>query len=297
MMGYKDRKSLGYIELDSGKKEIMPMNDFFLSYLFNKKENWEMLRKIHNILVQSCKDTHKDKVSNLELITDDIDVESQYEYILDEKHSKVQDVLIKEEDKNLTYIEFQNRSRTEPPLKRRGVEYFSLGIGRTRGEQLANQMWILGEHSEELLGEEVYENYTLLGQLTGRQYPNKSSILYVSLVKLSKEDSRGGELARFLLGIDLFPKDEDIINISKGFNRGFDVLREDKEARNKMSNLEYIRSEARYEALEEGREEGREEGIIKTIQDFLAVGISIEKVAEATKLSIDRIRELVPEKL
>ena len=57
----KDRSPLGYIKLDMGIEKVMPMNDFFLSYLFNKEENWELLRMIYNILVQSCKEVHGEK--------------------------------------------------------------------------------------------------------------------------------------------------------------------------------------------------------------------------------------------
>lgn len=124
----------------------------------------------------------------------------------------------------------------------------ALGIGRTENEQLANQVWILGEHSEKLLDEATFENYILMGQFTGKKYPNKSGILYISLEKLSAIDSSAGELSRFLLGIDLDPRSEEVKNVASEIRKAFKIMQHDKEARNKMSNLDWVRQDA----MEEG---------------------------------------------
>ena len=45
--------------------------------------------------------------------------------------------------------------------------------------------------------------------------------------------------------------------------------------------------------MEKGLEEGREEALLQTAKNFLAKGISVNDVSEATGLSIDRVRALL----
>jgi predicted transposase/invertase (TIGR01784 family) len=47
------------------------------------------------------------------------------------------------------------------------------------------------------------------------------------------------------------------------------------------------------QGIEKGREEGREEALLQTAKNFLAKGISVDDVSEATGLSIDRVRALL----
>ena len=53
------------------------------------------------------------------------------------------------------------------------------------------------------------------------------------------------------------------------------------------------REEGREEGREVGREEGREEALLQIAKNFLAKGISVDDVSEATGLSIDRVRALL----
>ena len=285
-----ERRPLGYIELESGSKKIMPMNDFFLGYAFSKPENWETLRDIYNIFVNACKEMYRSKADSLQTITDEIEVETQYEYILDRTRTKRQDALITEKSKNLTMVEFHNKANSTPAIEIRGVQYFALGIGRTREEQLANQVWILAEHHAGLLGEHnPFENYALTSTLTGTAYPNASSIFYISLEKLALHDNPTGQLARFLLGIDFSPSDASVQKIVASFNHTFERVQKDKEARIKMSMLDYWKEEGRVE----GREEGREEGVVEVAINMISSGMSLEQIAQVTKLSIDKIKGLV----
>ena len=118
MPANKIRQPLGLIELETGTKAIMPMHDFFLTYAFNIPENWQTLRSITNILYQACKDIYKDKAHHIELIEGDIEVKTQYEYLLDDTHNKRQDHLIV--GKDLTFIEFHNRAKSTSPIEIRG---------------------------------------------------------------------------------------------------------------------------------------------------------------------------------
>ena len=283
-MNKRKRQPLGYIELETGVKEIMHLNDFFLSYLFHLKENWEVLRSIHNILVSACKELHQEKATDLQPITNTIEVESQYEYILDKVRNKRQDAMISEHDSNLTFIEFQNRAYSSPAIDIRGVEYLALGIGRTRSEQLANQVWILAEHHQGLLGDSSFEMYALASKLTGRAYPNKSNIFYISLEKLCELDNQVGELSRLLMGINPEPTDSVVREIAESFNRTFKIVQEDKEARYKMSSYDFIKDEGKFEER------------ISIAMELLSLGLPLEQIVTATKLSFEKISELVQSK-
>ena len=91
--------------------------------------------------------------------------------------------------------------------------------------------------------------------------------------------------SRFLLGIDLTPKDKDVVEIAKGFNKTFETMREDKKARSKMSSAEYLRREA--------REEGREEGILETALAMLKEGLPLEQVSKITRLTVSKLEKLM----
>ena len=58
----------------------------------------------------------------------------------------------------------------------------------------------------------------------------------------------------------------------------------------------HIRQE-REEAREEGREEGRQEGIERTAVNMLQDGMTTEKVAQLTGLTIERVEKLKSESL
>ena len=68
---------------------------------------------------------------------------------------------------------------------------------------------------------------------------------------------------------------------TEGFNDGFE------------KGMEKGREEGMQQGMEKGREEGREEALLQTAKKFLAKGISVDDVAEATGLSIDRVRALL----
>ena len=49
-------------------------------------------------------------------------------------------------------------------------------------------------------------------------------------------------------------------------------------------------------AKKEGRAEGARENAIETAKKFLAMGLSVEQVAQGTRLSVEDIQNLVKEK-
>lgn len=64
-------KPLGYIDLQGTNIPITPLNNFFLNYLFHKKENWETLRNIVNIFLEDY--INKTPHTNTNLILGEMD--------------------------------------------------------------------------------------------------------------------------------------------------------------------------------------------------------------------------------
>ena len=165
--------------------------------------------------------------------------------------TREQDIKIAEDEAEATYIEFQNRARTEIPIEIRSVEYFGLGIGHNKGK-LANQIWLLAEDVESVLHGKTFTRYILKDEITEKEHPTTSGIMYVSLEKLSKEESPAGELASFLLGKTSNPKNEVVEKITKAFNAGFDAFKSDKEVVKVLS----ARERGWFEGLVEGEARG-----------------------------------------
>ncbi|MDR0273280.1 MAG: hypothetical protein LBI27_08200 [Clostridiales bacterium] len=257
-----DKKPLGYVELKTGAKAIYAMNDFFLNYMFDKTDNWETLRLLVNIILEAY--IQKYPSHGVKLIKGNIVIETQYKYFLDIQNvTRNQDIKMTENDDNTIYIEFQNRASISPTIESRAIEYFGLGIGHGNNK-IADQLWLLSEDVNSVLHGEIFTNYALTDKVTSNPYPKGSSIMFVSLQKLSKEKSPAGELALFLLGRTQNPQNENVQEIAKKFNNNLNLLKTDKEAYMLMTVKDSWLNEGRDEGLEEGiiigRNEGRKEG-------------------------------------
>ena len=273
---------LGYVELPSGPKAIYPMNDIFLNYHYENPENWETLREIVNITVEAYQQINP--VTLLEQILGLIEVQTQYKQVLEDgKTTREQDMRMVENLAkalvNFTYVEFQNRANTKPPIPIRGEEYFGLAIGHARG-QTANQIWFLAEDVEVVLHGKTFARYILKDEVTGTAYPTKSGILYVSLTKLSQESGTAGELASFLLGKLTNPTDERVKKIMASINGGFEKFKIEKDVvkvlsfRERWRNEDLLEGEARGEAR--GKAEGKAEGI-SILAELIRNGHTLEE--------------------
>ena len=218
---------IGYIQLDSGLKAIEVMNDIFTNYHFEKKEYWEDLRSIANIFI--CGYASECPETLLEPIEGEISVETQYIRFKDpDKKTDRQD--FKLTNKKITFMELQNKAYTDPPIEERATGYYGMGIAHGGGK-ITNQMWLMAEDLRSVMHSRKYMNYILTDEQTGIKYPKSSGILFVSLTKISEDNSAAGELARFLIGktADVESiKDSSVKAIATGLNEGFGVFKEDK---------------------------------------------------------------------
>ena len=267
---------LGHVELEDGPKAVYATNDLFLNFMFDKKENWETLRLVINIFLKEFNRQNPGAAVGL-IKKKEILVETQYMYLLNaEQGKKVQDFKLDEiSGNNLFFAEFQNSASSSPPVKARAMDYRALGTSHSPGK-ISTQIWLMAEDIKELLGGEDFASYSYRDSVTGRAYPVRSVIMFVSLQKLSKRKNAAGDLASFLLGKNKEIRSGEVKRISKAFKKCFKVFRKDKEVKNAMTYAEHWKMQARLE----GREEGREEGIILAVlrtQELLKAGYSIEE--------------------
>ncbi|MCL2841458.1 MAG: hypothetical protein FWE05_11900 [Defluviitaleaceae bacterium] len=122
-----ERVPLGVLEINNVSKEIYPMNDYFLNYLFNNPESWEALRIIINILINKYKSFVPE--TRVKSVEGEIKVTTQYGFytkITDKP--KRQDLKVDSTD-GLTFVEVQNKASSKPPIELRAKEYFGLSLG------------------------------------------------------------------------------------------------------------------------------------------------------------------------
>ena len=269
---------IGQVELESGSMSIYAMDDLFLNFTFDNEENWDDFRLMINILLEEYRRQNPATVATL--IEGEIHIETQFKfYVNANKKNKTrnQDFKLDESDTNkLKYVEFQNKSITKPPISDRAIEYFSLSIGSNPGKMIM-QIWLLASDTASVLQEETFINYVLKDEATNKVYPNTSSILFISLTKLSQQNNIAGELAAYLLGKLPAPESEEVKQIANTFISSFETFKDDKEVKNTMTMAEKWKNEA----WMEGREEGRKEGVVLGINMIIALlknGLSLEEV-------------------
>jgi len=289
-MASEVKKPLGYIALDNGSKAIFAMNDIFLNYTFEDATYWETLRSMVNLFLDAYK--HKNPDTILKPIEGSIIVKTQYQHLLNtENTTRDQDIKITEDEENVTYIEFQNRAKTQPPIETRAIEYFGLGIGHSKGK-FANQIWLLAEDLDSVLRGELYTFYILKDEVTDYIHPTSSGIMYASLSKLSQIKSPVGELASFLLGKTIAPEDEAVRTIVASFNNSFDAFKADKEVVKMLSVAERYHNDGVITGKIIGVTEGLSFGankVVELIKSGLSPDEALSKMSEEKNTLVESV--------
>jgi len=264
---------LGTIELESGTMDIYAMDDLFLNFTFENEENWEEFRLMMNILLEEYRKLNPTTL--VTLMEGKIRIETQYKFYINAKKknkTRNQDFKSDEVEKSkLKYVEFQNKATSKPPIPERAIEYFVLSIGNNPGK-IINQIWLLALDAESVLQEETFMNYILKDEGTNKAFPNSSSIMFISLTKLSQQKNLAGELALFLLGKLTAPKSEEVKRIANTFSTSFEAFKDDKEVKNTMTIAEKYRNEGWVDGMEVGMEKGVEVGMEKGAEKGLNAG-------------------------
>ena len=106
-MKKKDNRMLGYIQLETGMRLIIPTNDVFLNYTYDKEVNWEQLRKMANVFYQAYIKIYGD--TRIRPIDGKIAVATQFPYYRDLTSSKPNALDMRIENvRNTHYFDFQN---------------------------------------------------------------------------------------------------------------------------------------------------------------------------------------------
>ena len=270
----KERIPLGFIELDSGVKPVYTLYDFFLNFTFRKEENWEVLRLIVNILLDAYMKQCPDTV--VTLIEDEIHVTTQFEQYLDNlTQPKVQDVRLKEINiRKLTFLEVQNSAYTDPPVEVRATDYSVLAISQNPGK-VSNQIWLLAEDVKKLLPGGAFSNYVPKDEATGEVYPNASGIMFISLRRLSRENTTAGELASFLLGKTNSIKNDEVRRIADTLTRSCEEFCMDKGVKKSMSVADKLK--------QEGKAEGKTEGALE-LAGLLKAGMTLDEALQTLNI-------------
>jgi len=271
--------------------EIFALDDLFLNFTFENEENWEEFRLMMNILLEEYIKLNPTTVATL--IEGAIRIKTQYKFYINAKKknkTRNQDFESDEPEMNrLKYVEFQNKATSKPPIPDRAFEYFVLSIGKNPGKAVT-QIWLLASDAESVLQEETFMNYILKDEATNKAFPNSSSIMFISLTKLSQQKNLAGELALFLLGKLTAPQSEEVKRIAKTFNTSFELFKDDKEVKNTMTIAEKWRNEAWVDGVEVGMERGADKGvnaganrIVELIKSGLSPDEALHKVNEERK--------------
>ena len=104
-------------------------------------------------------------------------------------------------------------------------------------------------------------------------HPVESGIMYVDLKKLANTNSSAGELALFLLGLDIRPKCSDVKKTTQMIKKCFNKFKKEKEV-SKMLSL-------RESALEEGEARGeakKSAEIAKKLKELQQLGLDANEI-------------------
>ena len=161
------------------------MNDFFLNYIFEKEANWNNLRLIINIYLETYASKYE-RQDGFHYIGEDIIVETQYEhYIKNTTKQPAQDFKInKAQNNDQTYIEFQNKIYSKPPITIRASNYTGIAINKAKDGAKVSQIWVLAENDDNVLCGQAISNFRIREDNTGAYYPRDINIMFISLKRL-----------------------------------------------------------------------------------------------------------------
>jgi len=116
--------------------------------------------------------------------------------------------------------------------------------------------------------------------------------MYISLGKLSQEETPAGELAACLLGKEASLDSRDVAQVLEAFNTSFEQFKLEKDVMKVLSFRERWFDDGRIEGKAEGKAEGKIEGILEAAIKLLENGVDFNFVIETLQLSDSEIAQL-----
>jgi hypothetical protein len=186
-------------------------------------------------------------------VDEHIEVETQYEhYIKRTTKQPTQDIKIDEAvTGNQTYIEFQSRINSNPPIAIRASNYNGYAITKMPEGSQNSQIWLLAENDDSVLKRQSISNFRIVEDNTKEYYPREVNIMFVSLPRLSAEDNECGWLAKLLLGYEIGLRNNRIDEIAQMFRHEYNVFKKEEEVAKSMTMLEQYMADGRAEAVSE----------------------------------------------
>jgi hypothetical protein len=272
---------LGYIMLPGGPYPVFPMNDLFSNYMYEDESRWEALRTIINEMIAYYNTLVPH--THLKPILGKIKVRTQYKQLVKKESTPTsQDIEITDEEGNVWYIEFQIAAYPSDSISTRSTRYFGVGISRDK-KSPAEQIWLLAEDIPSLTHGQAVMRYVLKNEIGEQVHPNQVGILYVSLSKLSEQDTPAGEMAATLLGKIQTPTGEPAKQVAESLKSTFNQFKYDKEAVEMMTLVERRLEVNKEQWLAEGEAKGEARGEargINKLAELIKKGLSVDEALQ-----------------
>jgi SHS2 domain-containing protein len=300
-----EKKPLGYIQLTNNiQKPVYPTDDFFIIYIFDKRENWQHLRAIVNIILEEYAKRYN-RQDGFHMVDEDIFVRTQYKhYFANRSKQPSQDLEMNEiRVRKRTYVEVQNNSATKPPIAVRAGNYNGLAVNKAKDGAEVSQIWLLAENDDNVLCGLPISNFRMREDNIGVHYPRANNIMFVSLPRLAEENSVCGELARLLLGKVHEPKNGELNGLADMFKSEYDNFKQNEEVVKRMTILQekYAEGMAEGEAKADIIAESKVEMLYNTrIEEMITAKIKNNEpddfiMARGTGMGLnsERVEELI----
>ena len=271
-----------------------PRNDFLFKRILGAEENRAVLRDFINAVFE---DADEPMVTDVEVLNPAIDREA-----LSDKASML-DIKARTADGVLVDVEIQMVNHRD--MEKRTLYYWAKLFGQQleRGEdyrELHRTVTINVLDFSYIPGQVCHTTYAVREATTGHRLTDLLEIHFVELPK-RQAPPRRARLAQWLLFLTTRQVEElEVLRVADPiFKRAVETLeylsqdpvaREAFLAREKgrqtyQADMEGSREAGREEGRQEGREEGRQEARKIMAANLLAMGLSVDQVAEATGLS------------
>ena len=268
---------------DKTIREIVPLTDVFLQYVFKDNKHDETFVVMLNIFLEFLS-VEFNEIDFPKLSTN-MQLETQWEYLTGKKEGRRQDFVAKDENQSVDYyVEVQRKTNTPTPIEFRSQEYFAFGILQSKNVKNLHQIWLLETGYDRLLKGNIAECYVLKGLKTNQVLPGGSTVSFIDLSKLQNTKGVQGELAKVLLNKLYVPANKKIVEIRNVLLKEMKQFKNDKEAINVLTEYD----KAQEEGIAEGEartleiQEKAENGL-SDIELSKEYGIPLEKIQKITR--------------
>jgi predicted transposase/invertase (TIGR01784 family) len=269
-----------------------PKVDFVFKNIFGSEKHPEILISFLNAILKPTKLITKVQIKGTDIA----------KHFIEDKYSRLD---IKALTSNNEIINIEIQLKNEHNMVKRSLYYLSKMYEEQLGEgedysKLTRTVCINILNFKYLKTEKFHTGYRLKEIESNEELTDIIEMHFIEIPKL-KDDSDEKDM---LVAWTEFLKDPESEKV-RSLELSVKEIREAKDELIRMSNDSEQREiydmrakilkdkvSALNKAKQEGREEGREEGAIKVANNLLKMGLTLEQVAEASELSVEKIIEI-----